>query len=461
MMDFFSNLYLRIRQKVKIHHVYICTAFIWGLVMVFMVPPFQVPDEESHFRKALAVGNAQLVCDDGMLEIPEEAVYFSETINPNAIIFHENVTFDVELVRDYEYDDGGKDKPVEVESPLCAISPISHLVPAVPAAAGALTGANQLLIFYLMRIANLTVGVLLISLSISLLPYGKRIAFLLGLLPMTIFLLASVNYDALFIPILFVFIASVLHLMEREKAIGLKEILILIFLTIVISTTKLAFVPMILISLILRPKLFKGGWKGFLLFGLVLLLSNCAAIILFQNLGGALTSPEWTDPSVQIQDIVSDPLGYLVIFARTVLRNGVWYARSMIGTLGWLDYRLTTLTYVLMSVAGFLFGMVEGKKVKMLQWQKVALILLSLATVVIIMTGMYIFSTHPGVEMIEGVQGRYFIPIAFAVLLPAVSYIPHSWTLFAERRLFTYGMFVVIVISAVDTVWQTIIRYYG
>jgi len=39
-------------EKISAIHFFQITALIYGLVIVFIIPPFQVPDEPDHFERA-------------------------------------------------------------------------------------------------------------------------------------------------------------------------------------------------------------------------------------------------------------------------------------------------------------------------------------------------------------------------------------------------------------------------
>ena len=47
-------------EKFSIEKKYLYIALIFGILFVFIVPPFQSPDEDSHFKKAYQVSKGKL-----------------------------------------------------------------------------------------------------------------------------------------------------------------------------------------------------------------------------------------------------------------------------------------------------------------------------------------------------------------------------------------------------------------
>ena len=45
---------------VKPHKIFIYLSIIFGMILVFLVPPFQSPDEDSHFKKAYVMSKGQI-----------------------------------------------------------------------------------------------------------------------------------------------------------------------------------------------------------------------------------------------------------------------------------------------------------------------------------------------------------------------------------------------------------------
>ncbi|PIX91249.1 MAG: hypothetical protein COZ27_03800, partial [Candidatus Moranbacteria bacterium CG_4_10_14_3_um_filter_41_65] len=60
-------------KTVKIEKIYLWLAIPIGLIFLFLMPPFQVPDEGAHYFKALNLAQGQIMCG-GQVSAPANYV---------------------------------------------------------------------------------------------------------------------------------------------------------------------------------------------------------------------------------------------------------------------------------------------------------------------------------------------------------------------------------------------------
>lgn len=105
------------------------------------------------------------------------------------------------------------------------------------------------------RISNFSLFLILMSLAIIIAPFGKWVLTLIGSFPLSLYLASSLSGDAINIAISSIFVAYVLSIreksMDKEKAISLIEIAILMFFTLLMFSLKVAYVPMLLFILVI------------------------------------------------------------------------------------------------------------------------------------------------------------------------------------------------------------------
>jgi len=109
----------------------------------------------------------------------------------------------------------GPSGTVSVASRVASYGPVGYLPQAVGIGLGRLLGASPLTCFYLARLGNLLAAVALLFFAIRLAPFGKQLFMLVGLLPMTMFELASLSCDALTISGAMFFTALLLWASKR------------------------------------------------------------------------------------------------------------------------------------------------------------------------------------------------------------------------------------------------------
>jgi uncharacterized membrane protein len=170
------------------------------------------------------------------------------------------------------------------------------------------------------------------------------------------------------------------------------------------------------------------------------------------------------DPAVegsgigQTQFIASHPLGFVQVLVRTLARDGGVYIRQGIGVLGWLNLPLPTWLYVT-AISAFLLGALMPADSQSLPWWiLVWAALLVVASAVLVEIALYIAWTGVGAAVIEGVQGRYFLP-----MLPLAGVVIAS-TMTATHRdktaAFAYPIAAAAcVLMTLGTLWVVVAQY--
>ena len=188
---------------------------LFGGSMIFLTPPFNVPDEQGHWFRCYQCSLGEVYASrKGDLvggELPEslQDVYLA-TI--------ESAQIDVEVRISPEK--FGKAMAIPLDPgrqrffsfpAMARYSPVTYLPAATAIAVGRLTGRTPLRLFYLGRAGTLIGYLLLVVAAVWLMPVQKWTLALLGLMPMSIFLAASLSPDALSIALSLLGIAMILR----------------------------------------------------------------------------------------------------------------------------------------------------------------------------------------------------------------------------------------------------------
>ncbi len=195
---------------------FIC--FVLGLLgalsMAVLTPPFQVPDESQHFHRAFQLSELEFhsMVRDGAAGavLPSSLPELTETFLGTRAIHASRPITDQKLTRTA----GLLSMPLSPDrrefvdfTGSAFYSPLPYVPQALAIAAGRLAGAGPLELLYLARIANALVAVSVLALAVGLLPLGREVAMVGGLLPMAIFEYGSVSPDAGVICTAFLFTA--------------------------------------------------------------------------------------------------------------------------------------------------------------------------------------------------------------------------------------------------------------
>ena len=212
---------LRTRSRltnVSAASTYLVIALVWGLLLCVVIPPFQQFDEITHFQRTWALSAGQVTVDSqlrvtvptAVVELPTRVDYggVGEGLTPYSVGVGLHLLHDTSL-----------GPPQRIYCSATDPNPIGYLPAAAGIAVIRLLGLAPLAALYAARIANLLVAAILVFLAIRLLPYGKPMFVIVGLLPMTVVQFAAVNPDALTIAGAMLFLAAVLRLSRSREII--------------------------------------------------------------------------------------------------------------------------------------------------------------------------------------------------------------------------------------------------
>jgi uncharacterized membrane protein len=220
-----------IHHPLKPEAVYISVSFFFGLVMMIITPPFQVPDEPVHLYRAWQISEFNLLkLKDDM---PKALAEFGDTCRRMNFSTHEKTSVkEIRSMASIKIDPGQRTFREST----------NYIIPYLPQAIG--IGIGRLLhldllwIFYLGRLMNLIASIILVIIAIRIIPVFKWLFTMAGLLPMTLYQFASLSYDAGTIGLSFILLALILRLAFYEGA-DIKRLLVWIFIiSALLATSK-------------------------------------------------------------------------------------------------------------------------------------------------------------------------------------------------------------------------------
>lgn len=419
-------------KKTRCEQVFLVCALVFGLLLVFLTPPMNVPDEGAHFLNAYAVSKGhffgEIVNGEFVRKIPQNVIDF-EARYSNAYAWKYDAKMDYsDIVNEIQ----STNEPGEtVARGGVIVCPTGYLISGAGMIVGSLLGklfsASQpynLMLFG--RLANLLFYIIVTYTALKVIPCFKRTLLLLALMPMTLFLGASLNYDAVLIPVSFLFVAIVVRLIHRkQEIIQPKEITVVLFCVFFMVGVKQLYAPLIMM-LIAVPKRKYGGMRTMILcISAVIVVAVIAYIpqLIHNRIAAAADKDIYAEVAEkQGEWIRSNTTKLPGIFANTIQTHINGYIESFWGILGVLDTPfpkpLVIIGLMALLITAFIdvcsFSLYDTK-----EWWKRVLPVVAISTIVAGM--MYImykeWTPLPGVantiggNEVEGIQGRYFIPL--------------------------------------------------
>lgn len=409
------SFYLLFFSNIPIHRLYWVVGLCIGGLYLLIMTPLAVPDEVYHLRHSYGVAS---------LIIPtiEDAPYhasWSAHINNKEAYF----TFMTEIFANV------------VESNLTYLrgANLSGILKYFPQAIGIiiaeLLGFNFILAFYMGSLSNLLFYVTCVSLSIKRIPAFKSLLFMIGLLPMVLHQAASLSYDTISNGLSILFISEVLFILSKKEQLKLLDFKFIPLIGAILFPAKVVYVILILLLMIIPRNRFPAGKKFlksiFLIFVVSVipfLVSRLPYLVNLLDFSNEKTSivPWSNTPGYDIKFILENPIETIDIFKKTFDHKGECYIYTAIGSsLAGLNLNMNSSTIRKFILLLFMatFNRKKGEELCFNMRQKMVIFAICFLTTIAIMLSMFISWTPSTYQLIEGVQGRYFIPIIPLVML--------------------------------------------
>ena len=482
-------------RRIKPEQFFLAFAIVVGILLVFLTPPLNGPDEQLHFVNAYSVSRGRpfgTVTEDGVFSrnIPEGDARFLDRY-PGRFVGNTTEKFSYSDMIGESRNESSLGAMVHRGDPA---SPVGYLASAAGMITGTVIGKlfqenavipqpyNQMIFG---RLGNLFFYIAVVYYALKIIPCMKRTMLLLAMMPMTLFQAASLSYDAELIPISFLFAALVMKLVSRkEQYIRNKDIGAVLFCVFFMVGAKQAYAAPLLLLLLAVPRKKYGSAKRMAVCVSAVIVTGIIAYLpelIHQRIAaGAVANPVVSEAvSAQKEWVGNNLLKLPGIFLNTIWDRKAFYADSFFGILGWLDTPFpipVTLTGLLLIGITAVIETCSGSLFSGNEWWKR---LLSLGGVLIAFSGlllvMYINHTpRPDVlntiggNLVEGVQGRYLIPLVFPIMIACsnglLPYIRRKNRIFAawgkHGNIFDYTVYGWCVFSGILTVLIVLLRYW-
>ncbi len=421
---------MRRRANTGLPALFAIVAFLVGTFLVFAQPPGQGLDETVHFDRVWTLAQGDLIApihhgDPGDY-VPDCVVKYvghfaTEASRHSAFDFNEYFRSPAHC---------SATAPFTGVGTAAANSPVSYAPSIVAVAVLREIGAPIPVVFFGGRFAGLLGFIIIFWFAMRVAPIGKEVFLVLGLLPTTLLLASSFSADPMAISLAALAAALTLRSCLSPNADLRTAGLLLATLTALGLTkpTLFVFAPLFL----LVPTRVLGRWSRPALLrvcGLVVVLGIAALWYLAVRRVGQAPVPIYgLDAHRQNQFIVHHPIGYLKVILRTLFIGSsqkfwisgfffsIGYTRedSSLAPVGLVIVGSLTLVYAY----GRQFGPkrhVSGQR-RLLAWVPIAMLAIG---VLLVETTLFIVGTPVGLPVTLA-QGRYFIPLAFLVIVTVV-----------------------------------------
>ena len=441
MLAFLAGLlvYFKKHPQWQLSKLYLPCVLFWGLVYTFVFIPFTAPDEYAHYASAYRLSNQIMLKEFSGTAYDETGHVMmreDDTWELGTELSGENYA---EVYRKFwEMDDSQRE--IGYGHHYMEVAFHAYTPQAIGITVARLLGLGQVLTIYLGRLCNLLFFVLCGWLAVRVAPFGKMAFFGTSLLPMTLELVGSLSYDGFAIGLGMLFTAYVMHLIYEKDKIGPRQWAILGVLLALLAPCKMVYIPLAAMCFLIPQEKF-GTKKRFVTAAAIVATCMVAGVLIVNlnkmtsYLGETEGVIDWAGgvAGYSFSHLLQSPLTAVKVIAYTLVTRAAGYVYGMIGgNLGWLEYEVDAVLVLFLLAWTALTALAVRKE----RQEEVSLanitdadgavmpvphrmvsLALCFCTVIATLLIMLLSWTPLGSPVVEGVQGRYFLPILPLVLV--------------------------------------------
>lgn len=276
------------------------------------------------------------------------------------------------------------------------------------------------------RFTYLFIYSFIIYFAIKIIPVHKCLVAFIGLLPSTLFLSSQYSYDNIVNSFMILSISIFIYEMyNRDKKINIKYMILFIFSMFMVCVAKAAYVAFLLLPLLYPKEKFENNKKC--------KIFKIGLIIIFIAISLTFVLPTVSSPSEvgdtrggdtsevrQIELIKKSPVSFIKIFSSNYISNFFhkFFGKRTLTYMGYLGYVKSKNIIYLVLFGLIFFAITDSSNKKYLKIiDRIFIMLLLLFTIALIWGALFLSFTPVGEEIIQGVQGRYFLSLLLPLIL--------------------------------------------
>lgn len=414
-------------KKYTLGKSFVVVSALMGIIYIFMIPPYFAPDEEYHFAASYAASSNLLgekaTDEKGNVLVRKTDYDYHESFLKSGGTKLSRSSYITEMQGIMSESESEMNDQYHIRQ-LPGKTGFAYIPQIIGITLARVLNLNGAMLFLFGRAITFVVYIILMYCAIKLMPFAKLSMVVVGLLPMTLELATSYNYDAVLLPVCFLTFSYIFHLAYSAEKVKKKDFVFLATMLCFICIIKSIYAIVFLLALIIPKEKFGSGKKktimavGMILIGILLLgITNIGSTI--QNVSGESNQvTTWSgEKNYSIRSIVENPDHVFGVFFRTFYRNVDYYLGSAVGRyLGWLNFGITPLMfsgYMILLLASTLR---TNPNIEMKKNDKIISCAYCMLVVMLVYISLFLSWTRETSNLIEGIQGRYFLPV-FPVLM--------------------------------------------
>lgn len=278
--------------------------------------------------------------------------------------------------------------------------------------------------FIMGKLFNLLTYILLIAYAIKTLKSGKLLLAVIALLPTNLFLACSYSYDPAVFAGISIFLAHLFNLFtDKTKKLDFYTLLIMLLSITYACLAKSPYSLLLLLLLFIPKRQFSHPSRAkFIKISLVFVTILLFSFMFLPILNGTFVNDSRggdTSAKDQIMLILEHPLDFITILKNTA---GDLFFSKLLSTdtitnfayIGSIDS--SNNLYFLILIILILVAITDNANNNLSNKHRFSILSTIFSIILLIWISLYISFTPVGLNTINGVQGRYFLPLIFPIV---------------------------------------------
>lgn len=459
--------------------LFVILALFFGVIFVRVTPPLWAPDEAAHFFRAYQVSTHGF--SGTQISIKGEkhvGIYVPESfdklqklvksdIEDNGITPRHQVD-DLDTYARIDEKPVSRQRVVPTTTGVTIYPAFTYTAPALGILIARLFDPTTMTMLFSARLATLILYVALVAGALYYLRNSsmKWAVFVIALLPTSVFQASAVSADSLVLGLSLLFVAMILGTFLGETKLSHRKIIVLTIVPIILTAVKPSYAPLsvVLCTVLLKKYSLNTLKNAYIKYAIPIIAFITAIACLLlprQIISSGIEGLSSVSLTGQLHFIFDHPLHYIHSLLYSISWQD-WFSQT-IGIFGasfvFVPMIVIHLLIMLLGVTILVATPKEAEDsigyapIRGLIYMGVALF-----TSLLVVTTLYLTWTPVGALNIEGVQGRYFLPIVLFFML-GLRMLLRTRLLVSEKKLRIMYVFVMTFSLAASLAWYYKILY--
>lgn len=396
-----------INTKKLTQNKFLLMTLLYIIPILFIFPPLNAPDEEFHFYKSYGLSQMFSTNKSSMDLVVPKNIQCLKYAQPQVSNKVENINNIGKCIK-------SKDNTTIYNTYMNSSTILGYISQAIGIKIADIISNSPYVIYYSGRLFNLLVSFILLYYAIKITPKHKNLFLICGTIPMFIQQMISYSYDSILNSAILLNLAVAIKMIYSKEKIKAKDAIIPIILSVLILNIKYIYLPLAILFCFIPASKFKNKKSkiviiifsvicSFLLYKLFDLLATKMVPAIIQE----VSSP--SNISKQLTYLKNHIFEIPQIAVNTIKLNKTLYLNGIIGFFGWFAFKISDIYIYIYAL--LLLYTILGDENKLKNTNKAVLFIITLGCLIGIFGAMYLCCSVPKSAYVDGVQGRYILPL--------------------------------------------------